>query len=333
MAPWFAEEAPVDSLDVRILRAYIQGQTFSPITAGFREPLAELARKLGQNEDVVRHRLQRIEASGFISDWRLFVNPNIWGGGTFQMRFEIEPDAPKADLVAKLRLVPNMTHVAVFYDSLVAIQEYEDEGLIRNQIELVRRLVGRREAGLMRDAFPECARTLTARDWDLIRALRRDPRRPYAELAAAVGLTPRTARARLSRLLSGGVAFAWPTFNMRVPLGGPPVFLEVRYPVGRKAAVDRAVASHAEPYHWHTLHMLPFREGDLWPCGYHLMVPNLSVAREIERWTRAFPGVAEARTYVYEDLINFSEEYDARLDRRLSRMPRASPASRPSEAR
>ncbi len=313
----------MDALDVRILRVYIQDQTLSPLTAGFRDSAAETARKVGQDEDVVRHRLQRIEASGFITDWRLLVNPNLWGGGSFQMRFDIDPDASKTDLVAGLRVVPNMTHVAVFYDSLVAIQDYEDERLVPRHIELVRRVVGKREAHLMRDAFPNCTATLTAHDWDLIRALRKDPRRPYADLAAAAHLSPRTAKIRLSQMLSDGVAFAWPTFNMRASLGGVPVLLEVHYAGEHKAAADREITAHAEPYHWHTLHMLPFQEGDLWPCGYHLIVPNLSVARDVVEWIGTLPGVADARVYVYEDLINFSEGYDIALDRRLSRRPTA----------
>ncbi len=308
---------------MRILRRYISDGTRAPITSGFRDSVASIARRVGVDEDTVRHRLKRIEGSGFIQDWRLYVNASLWGGGNVQIRFDVESTAPKSAIVERLRLVPGMTHVAVFYDSLVALFEYEDASALPRQIELVRRLVEAPEVFVARDAFPPCALSLTACDWDLIRALRRDPRRSYVELAAAAQVSPRTARARLSRLLAGGVAFAWPTLNMRAPLDGMSVQLEVRYPGERKAAVDAAIASHAEAYHWHTVHLIPFRPADLWPCGYHLIVPNLSVARDLLEWAQRVPGVSHARLYVYEDLVTFFEEYDQALDWRLSRMPTA----------
>lgn len=315
--------AAIDPLDVRILRFYLQDQTLAPISARFRDPLAVIARRVGEDEEVVRHRLKRIQDSGFIEAWRLYVNPSLWGGGNLEIRLDVDPSARKSKLVAELRLVPGMTHVAVFYDSLVALLEYEDEATVPRQIELVRRLTEAPQDYVARDAFPECTIAMTSRDWDLVRALRKDPRAPYAELAAVAGVSARTAKVRLSRMLAAGVGFAWPTLNMRAPLDGVSVQLEVRYPGERKAQIDNAIATRLEAYHWHTLHLLPYRRDDLWPCGYHLIVPNLSVAREALEWARGIPGVAYARVHVYEDLVNFYDTYDEMLDRRLGRMPTA----------
>ena len=318
----------MDSLDVRILRSYFQDRTLSPITAEFRVSSSALAKKLRENEDTVRYRLNRIQSSGFIADWRLYVNPELWGGGHVSVWFDTGSADRKREVVEALRLIPGITHAAVFYDGLVALLDFDNEESLPKRVELVRRVAGASEVFVARDAFPECRIRLTGPDWDLLRALRKDPRRTYAELAEAAGLSAPTAKARLSRMLAQGVAFAWPTINMRSPLGGVFVQLLVRYPGNRKREIDEAITARLEPYLWHVLHMLPYHPGELWPCGFNLIVPNLSIARRTLDWVACVPGVHDARLRLYEGITNFFEEYDEELDRKLGGMPTAQPRMR-----
>ncbi len=318
----------VDTLDVRILRAFIQGRSQSPITPQFRVSVAAIAKMLGEDDDVVRHRLKRIQDSGFVSDFRLYVNPSLWGGGHASARFEIEPTTSKQEIVERLRLVPGMTHVGLFYDSVVPLFDFEDEAFLPRQLELIRHLLKRSEVFAAKDAFPPCHAALTPRDWDIIRALRKNPRRSYAELGAEVRLSARTTKARLAHILAQNVAFAWPTVNMRSSLGGMIVQLEVRYPGERKAELDAAIIGLVEPYLWHVLHMLPLRPGELWPCGYNLVVPNLAAAQQVLDAVKGLPGVSSPRVYLYEGIMNFFDEYEEALDRRLRLLPTVRPAPR-----
>ena len=177
---WALGDAAVDSLDVRILRSYFQDRTLSPITAEFRVSSSALAKKLRENEDTVRYRLNRIQSSGFIADWRLYVNPELWGGGHVSVWFDTGSADRKREVVEALRLIPGITHAAVFYDGLVALLDFDNEESLPKRVELVRRVAGASEVFVARDAFPECRIRLTGPDWDLLRALRKDPRRTYA---------------------------------------------------------------------------------------------------------------------------------------------------------
>ncbi len=313
----------LDTLDVRIMRAYFQDRALSPLKSDFRASIAVIAKMVGEDEDTVRHRLRKFQDSGFVTDWRLFVNHAVWGGGHLSIWFDVDPAAPKRELVDKLRLVPGLTHVSSTYGSLIAFLAYDDEREVPRQIDLTRKVVGIPEAFVARDAFPPCTIQLSSRDWDIIRALRKNPRMHYADLAQRVGITSRTAKARVTRLASSGVIFEWPTLNLHALEGGTLVYLFVLYPEERKAEVDRAITTRLEPYLWHMMHMMPYRQGDLWPCGYDLVLPNLSMAREVLDWARGVPGVVTARTYLYEDLVNFLDTFDQELERRLSVMPSA----------
>ncbi len=311
----------MDPLDVRILRGYYSDPALSPIVSNFRVPAAALAKRLGQDEDTVRHRLERMLDTGFLSVSRLMLNPRTWGGGHATVWFDVDPSTQKRDLVAGLGLIPGMTHVTVFYDSLIACMDFDDETMLPGLVELVRRVARAQEVFVALSAFPDVEIALTARDWDLIRVLSEDPRKPYRQVATQVGTTSRTARTRLTRLVQEAVIFEWPSPNFRAVQGLVPVCLQLRYPLGRKAEVDRAVAGHLEPYLWHIVHMLPYHSEDLWPCGYDLMIPNLSVMREVLDWARQVPGVEYARMYLYDEVVSFFDAYGERLDRRLREMP------------
>lgn len=313
----------LDTLDVRIVRAFFQNQALSPLSPDFRESVASIARKVGGDEDTVRHRLKKIQGSGFIAEWRLFLNPSVFGGGELSVAVDVDPSSPKADLVEQLRLVPGVIFVSVCYDSLVACIDYENELSLPRTVELVRRLSGAQTPWVRRNAFPACRAVFRARDWDLIRALRRNPLKPCADLGAELGLSSRTTRSRLEKIAAEQVMFAWPFLNLRAVSGGVFTHLNVEYPRERKAEIDESIMAHVEPYFWHVLHMLPYLRGDLWACGYDLIVPSLSEAREILDWTKGVLGVENARLYLYEEIVNFPDKYDELLARRLSRMPTA----------
>lgn len=323
----------MDALDIRVIRCFFQNQTLAPLNPDFRESVAAIARKIGMDEDTVRHRLRKIQASGLIREWRLFVNPRLWGGGELSVALDIDPAASKEDLVEQLRLVPGVIFISACYDSLVACVEYENEMVLPRTLELIRRLSGAPDLWVRKNAFPECTAVLRARDWDLIQALRRNPLKPCAALAAEVGLSNRTTKLRLSKIAAQGVIFAWPSLNLRAVEGGAVVHLNAEYPAERKREIDESIVAHVEPYLWHILHMLPYRCGETWACGYDLIVPNLAVAREILDWAKDVPGIGKTRLFLYEDIFNFLDSYEALLDRNLRRMAAGVQVARVHESR
>ena len=318
----------MDSLDVRILRTYYSDPSLSPISSNFRVSVSALARQLAQDEDTVRHRLERIMSSGFFSASHLMANPCLWGGGHANVWIDVDPANPKQDLVDGLRLVPGMTHIALFYDGLIACFEFDDESSLPGLVELVRRVTRAADVFVALSAFPKVEVALTGRDWDLIRVLAENPRLPSAQVAAQVGITDRTARTRLLRLTQGAVIFEWRVPDFRSVQGTVPFCLQLRYPLESKAKVDEAVATHLEPYLWHIVHLLPYHSEDLWPCGYDLMLPNLSAARQVLDWAQRLPEVAFARIQLYEEVVSLYDAYSERLERRLSKMPTARPKVR-----
>ncbi len=311
----------MDTLDVRILRRLFQGRSYTSKGPALRESLATIAKAVDVDEDTVRNRLRKFQESGFIPDWRLYVNPHLWGGGQIAVWADAGPETAKREVVERLRAVPGVLMVYVCYDGFLVFQEFDDEWSLPRIVEGLRAALDAREALVARVSFPKGPVDLRDRDWDLLRAMRGNPWTPNSEIAAAVGLSGRTTRARLGRIFAQGVLFAWPSMDFRVIQGGILAHLLVWYPIERKTEVDVALSAHLEPHLWNVIHMQPYRRGDLTPCCYNLMVPNVPEAQEAASWTRGLPGVDHATVHLHEDMYDFFDAYDARLDERLTRVP------------
>jgi hypothetical protein len=239
---------------------------------------------------------------------------------------DADQSTSKEALVAELELVPGVIIVDCFYGRLAVTLEYDDEMSVPRQVELVRRLSGARDVFVARWPFPECKAALSARDWDLIRALRRSPRKTYSALAREIGVSSRTVKRKLSRMTREGVAFAWPSLNLRMVRGNVIAWLFVLYASERKSEIDDVITRHIDDYVWHISHLLPYHAGGLQPSGFNLAVPNVAITREIESWARAVPGIETARVELHELSLTHFESYDERLDRKLRQLPTATPA-------
>ncbi len=318
---------------MRILRLLLQGEAFSPLNPDFRGSYRAIAEKVRADEDTVRYRLKKLHESGFLGDWRLQLNPRIWGGGQAVVFIDVNPHTRKDKLVDELKLLPGTMILNSFYERLGVVLEYDDEPSLRRQVELARRLSGARDAMVGRIPFPPCDTDLSARDWDLIRSLRKNPRKSYAALAAETGMSVRTIRRRLSRVVREGVAFAWPTLDPRGAGSGVLACLSVSCPIDRAGGIDETIGAHLNDSIWHVVHMLPSSPGDLVPTSYNLALPHILMARDILNWAGEVPGVREARLDMHEDIFTNFQSYDEYLDGKLRGMPTSSPTVTMTAAR
>ncbi len=308
----------MDTLDVRILRRIFQGQVSTQRGSAPRDSLATIARGIGVDEDTVRNRLKRFEESGLIPSWRLYINPRLWGAGQMAVWVDSVRMATKRELIEKVRRIPGVLIVYTCYDGFVVFLEYDREWSIPRITELLRKATGAQDTEAAKVVFPECSAKLAERDWRLIRALRGSPWKSYAQLAADVGLSTRTTRARMSKIFAQGILFAWPALEFRALEGRILVHLGVVYSSDRKVEIDDAVAVHLEPYLWHAIDLVPLSSNGDRGCCYNLMVPNITVAEGALAWVRGLPGVHRARLHLNEGVHNFFDTYDERLGERLA---------------
>ncbi len=309
-----------DDLDVRVLRALLQGTGPFPLSPRFRESLAAVARIAEADEGTVRHRVRRLHETGFVKDWRLMLNPRLWGGGQAHVLMELGPNPPDDRLAEALRLVPGAIIIYGFPRRVCVVLEYDDEPGLSNRVELCRRLAGAVNVHVAKVLLPECGITLSPRDWDLVRVLSEDLRRPYAAIAKRVRLSSRTVRRKISEMMRGAIGFAWPSLDPKALQGGVLVQLQVSCPHVRRNGVEEAVLTHLGRHIFHVLRMVSAERADTREYAFTMVVPNLAMVRDIRGWVRALPDVTAEAELEEHVLMNF-EAYDEELLRRLGRMP------------
>ena len=319
----------MDEVDVRILRELAQDPPIAPSGTQFRKSFAVTAKVVGLDEDTVRKHVRWFHDVGLIERWRTVVNPTLFGGGEVALRIDVKPPTSKDDVVEKLRLLPGVVLLVRFHGTLIAVVfRYYDEVALRRLIELVRRIAEVDRLHAARIPFPSCAIRVSKTDWDILRTLDDNPRKPYVAVSRELGLSSRTVRRALRRIAEEGAAFAYPALNPRAVPGGVMAALFVTYPAELKREIERRIATELDAYLWHVFHMLPYEPSEPLPCLFNLVLPNVASAREVLRWTKRMPGVREARIDLFEDIETSFEAFDEEMKKRIGRLPARLPMAR-----
>lgn len=297
----------MDALDVRILSKVVSDQTGSPINWNFRRSVRSIAREVGADEGTVRNRVRKLLQSGFVSDLRLLVNPRLTGGRDALVWFDLPPRLSKNELVAQLRLLPGVVVIAVFHGSFLFLSfRYGRESSREGQVELMRRLarVERVEAG--RVLYPDCKIRLSSSDWAVIKAVQKDPRRTYKSVATEVGLSSRTVKRKLQRMMEGNAVFGFPAFDPNKLKGSIWALLLVTCLAEHREELNHRLLAAFGEYVWSIVPSIPFTAGQPVSSGYNLMLPNVAEGKEILTSAEQMSGVQEARLELFEETyVNF----------------------------
>ncbi len=329
--PWTlpsrGERTTLDDIDVRILREIVQGEVTFPMSPDIRKPYRAIAEKIGIDEDTACNRVRRLHRIGLIEGWRTVLNPRVFEGGEVAVWMDVNPPEFKDDVAAKVKLMQGVVILSRFHGSMLAlILRYHDERQLQRQLTLIR-MIAKTVGSLGRIPFPECRIQLSKLDWEILRAVYQEPRKPYTEAAHELGISSRTVKRRLGRLIEANALFAFPAINPKALAGSVLASLLVRYPAALTAEVNGKIARQLDPYVWHIFHMQPDTPGHPTPCVFNLALRNVATAHEILRWVREVPGILDARIDLFEEIHTSFEMFDTELEDRVGRLLLAAKAS------
>ena len=311
----------VDVLDVKILKDLIQRRATAPLDPQFRKSFTDIAQKLGVDSDTVRNRVRKLQQARLLGDWHIVVNPHLLGGDDVAIWLDVEPPA-KDSLIDEIKLMQGVFIITNFLGSrLLFFLRHDNQRFFETQLELVRRISKAQQIEFAKVPWPECTLKLSKTDWTVLRALQTSPRKTYAAVSKETGLSIRTVKRRLDRLIQAGVAFALPQVDPKALQGGVMAALEVVYPPDLKGEIDKTVDNRLEGHVWHILHLLPCQPGKNQHCVFSLVLWNLSDAKGIVHEVEHLPGVQSAWMHLYEDMIFLFDSFDEYLARKLSQMP------------
>ncbi|HVM45801.1 MAG TPA: Lrp/AsnC family transcriptional regulator [Candidatus Thermoplasmatota archaeon] len=197
----------MDGLDLDILRA----MGLQPFQGGARPPdrlrPSRIARELGVSADTVTARIERMQDEGVIRGFEVYPNFGHLGVTATTYHFLVGDRRAKARRLEDVRNVEGVVGIFDFVGSAVCVDlAYRHPRELERKVELVARLLGAQTLphACFDYAPPPVARPLAGLDWRIVRALRGRARRSPEEVAAELGVSARTIRRRVERMLADG---------------------------------------------------------------------------------------------------------------------------------
>lgn len=168
----------------------------------------KIGKKVGVSSSTVKNRIQKMQQQQIIDKFVLFVEPKIFGYKTVYIvvtGMDIEENTREGDkLYGILRLAGEISehHVCIgqinAFGLLVKENEVEKSiGLLENQIGQSLTILGMRESGRI---FSN-SKALIQTDYRLMHFLAKNPRAKVQDIAEATGITTKTVKRRLDKLV------------------------------------------------------------------------------------------------------------------------------------
>jgi DNA-binding Lrp family transcriptional regulator len=177
----------------------------------------------------VYNRYKKLQESGSMSKWQIFVNPTFFGYRALDVMAYVQPESGKADMIRKIRLIQGVFVMLNFYGkALKIIMVYDSEESRSRAVELISRITNAERITSSRMVTPVSkTERITETDVAIIRALSDDARKSPVLLAKELGLSTRTVRNRVEKLRRENTIFTLPNLNLGGIPGSIAVYLSV----------------------------------------------------------------------------------------------------------
>lgn len=289
----------MEKLDIGILRELMIDENTLFFQADVRRPYRDIALKLNVSEDTIRNRVRKLEATGLIHGWKLGLNPSIFGYETAMAWIDVNAPSVKEDVIRAVRKLPRVIGIQNYFDNQLGIsmacatqRDFDDE------ILRLKKLANSRNSTSTKTPFAPCNLKLTKTDWDIIKSLRKNPRKPYGKIGEELRVSRRTVKRRVEKLKIGGALFMLPELDLRRLEGGILASFTAFYPPESKSAIDRQIVSK----YGELLFVTGSYSKDRGWFGF--IVANPGAAKEIQRWIEGVEGVKVVYMRVIEEFIN-----------------------------
>lgn len=311
----------MDKLDIAIVRELAQ-EGFVYLPRGEGPSLRAISRKLSLSEGAVRGRIAKLRASNFLGSPRIIPNPSLLGLEQWAYLGSVSPSLSKDDVVRQVCAVEGIFLVANFHSRALGVVFSSDRaGSPREKRILLDRMTGGGCVFLEPLSLPPVTCSLSRVDWRLIGLLARHGPLTQAKLARELGLSVRTVKRRLLKLVESWAFVSFPRLNFRAIRGGAAACLMCRVSSGRQANEVRARILNLVQDH--VLYL------GQWGAIIQtmLILPNTSTATALARAAKLVDGVDAVMVELVDELIDQPEEIGEYLADRLDRYRSAAYAS------
>ena len=302
----------MDHLDIRILRQLSQAHTVWPAKPGLVSSYRGIARQLGASPGTVRNRIRGMVRTGFLREMQVYVNPTVLGLSSGSYAVEVPPDRSKAGVIDRLGQVEGVVFFENFHGTLLGIGlTYPDDHGLQRTLAQIDGIVG--STGVFsRVEHPPSSASLAPSEWTLVARLMRGRFLTYPQLARENGLSVRTLKRRLARLVAVGAILTFPRMDYRALLGGVTADLLVSYgDAGARPETRSRILRRVEEW-------LIF--AGVWEDFevYRLILPNVPLATHLAEEVGRMEEVRLVRAELVDGVADHFDGLRSRVEQRAA---------------
>lgn len=283
----------------------------SPSRWNVRKSYADVAAKLGIDEETVRNRLKRMREGGFLLGWRLFPNPRLLDRESVFLYMSLKIPGHSDDAVKLLAACEGVVTITKLLGNnlLVMVMDDPDHRSVKEIENLAIHESTMIAPGMK---LPDTSFQMTSLDWRIVATMGRNAEMPVTETASELGISARTVKNRLNRMMDSSAIFIMPLTDVSKTVGvAYQLIVESRE--GMLAEVDSMVSRR--------IGNVVFRALDSTRnIIFGFTGKNLAEGSQIEKWIRKLPEVRSARLNVVEEVIYVFEWLDEEAGRRAASM-------------
>jgi DNA-binding Lrp family transcriptional regulator len=266
----------------------------SPERWNARKSHADVARRLGVDEETVRNRLRRMRESGHLLGWCLFPNPALLGCTAVSLLLEFDASSSKEAAILRLKQEEGVTNIASNYGNSLEVMVFDDgEGLSSHQLRKIETLAKVQRVPGMR--LPPTSYRMAPTDWQIVKLMLRDAERKVSEVAAQIKISSKSVKRRLDAMMDSSAIFVVPMVDQRRS-SGVSYRLIIETKDGRRSEVDSLLSSRIEN--------LRFKAADS-ANGliFGFSGRNVEEGNKVMRWVKQLQGVKSARITIFEEVF------------------------------
>jgi DNA-binding Lrp family transcriptional regulator len=286
-----------------VLREIFSEESTLSLQTDIRRPYKTIAAKLRVSEDTVRNRVQNLEVSGLIRGWKLGLNPNLLGYRICAVFLDFNPSSLRNDVINEVGRIPHVFSIQSYLNDVVGFNVgFKDGPDLGLKLDLLKQEAGSTFLQKAEVPFKKCNLSLSRTDVSIVRSYLRNPRKPYGEVARELRISRRTVKRRTEKMIKEGGMFLLPEIDLKALGGGMLVSLSIFHSPEFKERVDSQVIARFRDMLLIAIATNPQRS---W---FGFVVPNPSVAKDMELWVRSLEGVGDVLLLLVSEFFNMLDE-------------------------
>ena len=305
-------------MDIEIFREILDPRGAYSFQSDFRKSFRTIARKLNVDEATVRSRLRKLHQSGFINDLRVVPIPSLIDLRLGICRFDVNPESMKEDVIRKLKLIQGVWLIHSYLGSSLRITLFfEDIHSLKKQIELISRISHSEKVLSAEILYPRCDIALSRADWNIVRGIHRDPMKSCNAISNETGLSNKTVKRRLERMIREKALYVVPSLELRSLRGAFLAELLIFYSnsESRKEVNEKLVPRLQECFM-----AREGRMGDPEHSLFVLLINSISQVKETLAWVKQQKGVTADYLDLVEERVELCDFVDERLEKKLHKL-------------